>query len=75
MNSTFLNLNSSDFIKGLVVAVITAVITIIHTTLETGSLAFDWKLIGTTALTSAVAYIMKNLFTNSTGKLLKKENA
>lgn len=73
MNSTFLNLNSSDFIKGLIMAVLTTVITIIYQTVEAGSLTFDWKSIGTMALTSALAYIMKNLFTNSTGKLFGKE--
>jgi N-acetylated-alpha-linked acidic dipeptidase len=36
-------------------------------------LAFDWKLIGTTALTSAFGYLLKNLFTNSTGQTFKKE--
>jgi bacteriorhodopsin len=73
MNSTFLNLNSSDFIKGLIMAVLTTVITVVYQTVEAGSLTFDWKAIGTMALTSALAYIMKNLFTNSTGKLFAKE--
>jgi hypothetical protein len=74
MNSTFLNLNTKDFIKGLLVAVLSAVITILYNTIQTGSLDFDWKSIGVVALTSALAYIMKNLFTNSTGSLLKKES-
>jgi hypothetical protein len=73
MNSTFLNLNSSDFLKGLIMAVLTTVITVVYQTVEAGSLVFDWKAIGTMALTSALAYIMKNLFTNSTGKLFAKE--
>jgi hypothetical protein len=72
--STFLNLNSSDFLKGLVMAVLSTVITVVYQTVEAGSLTFDWKAIGTMALTSALAYIMKNLFTNSTGKLFAKEN-
>jgi hypothetical protein len=71
--STFLNLNSSDFIKGLIMAVLTSVITVVYQTVEAGSLVFDWKAIGTMALTSALAYIMKNLFTNSKGKLFGKE--
>jgi hypothetical protein len=73
MNSTFLTLGTKDFIKGLLVAVLSAVVTIVYNTIQTGSLAFDWKAIGMTALTSAIAYIMKNLFTNSTGSFLKKE--
>ena len=72
--STFLNLNSSDFLKGLIMAVLSSVITVVYQTVEAGSLVFDWKAIGTIALTSALAYIMKNLFTNSTGKLFAKEN-
>jgi hypothetical protein len=72
--STFLNLNSSDFIKGLLMAVLSSVITIVYQTVEAGSLVFDWKAIGTMALTSALAYIMKNLFTNSTGKLFATES-
>lgn len=73
MNSTFLNLNSSDFLKGLIMAVLSTVITVVYQTVEAGSLTFDWKAIGTMALTTALAYIMKNLFTNSTGKLFAKE--
>lgn len=73
MQSTFLNLNTNDFIKGLVMAVLSTVITIVYQTVEAGSLVFDWKSIGTMALTTALAYIMKNLFTNSTGSLFAKE--
>jgi len=73
MNSTFLTLNSNDFIKGLIMAVLSTVITVVYQTVEAGSLVFDWKAIGTMALTTALAYIMKNLFTNSTGKLFAKE--
>lgn len=74
MNSTFFNLNSSDFLKGLIMAVLSSVITVVYQTVEAGSLTFDWKSIGTIALTSALAYIMKNLFTNSTGKLFATES-
>jgi len=74
MNSTFLSLNTKDFIKGLLVAVLSAVVTILYNTIQTGSLEFDWKAIGITALTSALAYIMKNLFSNSTGGFLQKES-
>jgi hypothetical protein len=73
MQSTFFNLNTNDFIKGLVMAVLSTVITVVYQTVEAGSLVFDWKSIGTMALTTALAYIMKNLFTNSTGKLFVAE--
>jgi hypothetical protein len=55
-------------------AVLSSVITVVYQTVEAGSLVFDWKAIGTMALTAALAYIMKNLFTNSTGKFFGKEN-
>lgn len=73
MGSTFLNLNTTDFLKGLLMAVLSSVITIVYQTVEAGSLVFDWKAIGTMALTSGLAYIMKNLFTNSTGKIFASE--
>jgi len=73
MNSSIFTLNTKDFIKGLLVAVLTSVITIVYQTIQTGSLTFDWKAIGTMALTSALGYIMKNLLTNSTGQFLKKD--
>jgi hypothetical protein len=73
MNSPIFTLNSSDFLKGLIMAVLSTVITVVYQTVEAGSLVFDWKAIGTMALTTALAYIMKNLFTNSTGKLFAKE--
>ena len=73
MKSPFLNIDLTDFIKGLIIAVLTSVLTIIHSTLENLSLTFDWKLIFTTAVTSALGYLVKNLLTNSEGKFLKKE--
>ena len=73
MNSTFLNINLNDLVKGLILAVLTSVLTIVYSTVEAGSLAFDWKLITTTALTSALGYLLKNLLTNSEGQTFKKE--
>ena len=73
MKSVFLNLNLADFGKGLLLAVLTSVLTIIYTTIQTGSLLIDWKLVGTTALTAGLSYVIKNLFTNSDGQTFKKE--
>lgn len=53
-------LNLRDVLKGLLVAVITPVFTIILSSLQAGSIVFDWKAIGITALTAGLAYIMKN---------------
>jgi hypothetical protein len=73
MNSSLFKLNLVDFTKGLLIAVLTSIITLLYSSIEVGTLTFDWKLIGTTALTSALAYIMKNFLTNSEGKFMKKD--
>jgi len=73
MNSSIFTLNKADFIKGLIIAVLTAVITLLYNTVQTGSLTFDWKAISTAAASAALAYIMKNLLTNSSDEFLKKE--
>lgn len=73
MNSPFLNIDLNDLGKGLILAVLTSVMTVIYTTVQTGSLSFDWKLIATTAITAALGYLMKNLFTNSKGQTFTKE--
>ena len=73
MNSSIFTLNKADFFKGLVIAVLTAVITLLYNTVQTGTLDFDWKAISTAAVSAALAYIMKNLLTNSSGEFLKKE--
>lgn len=52
-------LNLRDFFRGLVMAVLAAVITIIYDSASAGSLDFDWKKIGTTAIIAACAYILK----------------
>lgn len=69
MNSSFLKLNIKDFAKGLLVAVISAVLTVVYTSLQAGSLNFDWKVIATTALTAALAYLTKNVFQNQSGEI------
>jgi hypothetical protein len=71
--STLFNLNIQDLAKGLILTVLTSVITIVYNTVSAGSLTFDWQAIGLTALTSGLAYLMKNLLTNSKGEFLGKE--
>lgn len=73
MKSRFLSLNTKDFIKGLLLSVFTSVISIVYTSVEAGNLTFDKKAIATTALTTALGYIMKNLLTNSEDKFLTSE--
>jgi hypothetical protein len=73
MNSPFFSLNTKDFVKGLFVAVFTAVITLLYNSVQAGDFVFNWKAIGMAALTSGLAYIMKNLLTNYNDEILKKE--
>ena len=74
MKSSIFTLNKTDFLKGLIIAVLTAVITVAYNTVQTGTLSFDWKAISTAAASAALAYIMKNLLTNSEDEFLKNEN-
>jgi hypothetical protein len=55
------SLTLNDWWKGLLVAVLTPIVTIIMTSLQAGSLVFNWVAIGTTALAALLAYVMKNL--------------
>lgn len=72
MNSSLFKLNIWDLTKGLVVAVLASVLVIVRDTVSAGSLNFDWAAILQSGLLSAVAYLLKNLFTNQNGELLKK---
>lgn len=54
------NLTAPDWVKALAVAVLSPIVPIIMQSLSNGSLTFDWKLIGTTALSAGVAYLAKN---------------
>lgn len=73
MFSNFFQLNWRDFGKGLIIAVLGAIVGIIAGTIEQGSLSFDWPLIAKTAALAALTYITKNLLTNSNDEFLKKE--
>lgn len=59
------SLNARDFLKGALLAVLTPVVTILIQTLQSGSLTFDWKAIGITALSTFLAYIVKNFLAPS----------
>jgi molybdopterin-binding protein len=75
MKAKFLSLNARDFLKGLVVAVVAAVLTFLTNELTAGS-TIDLKLlkrIGVTALIAFLSYLTKNLFTNSKGEMLTPE--
>ena len=69
--SGFFKLNGADFLRGLIVAVITAVLTIIVEALGRGGFeAVDWSVVGTTAALAAGGYLLKNLGTNTQGEVV-----
>lgn len=53
-------LNLNDFWKGLLVAIGGAVFQVVWTTINDGSLTFDWAAIGRTALLAGLSYLGKN---------------
>ena len=55
-------LNSNDFIKGLIMAVGGAAVTLALDSLNAGSFDFDWKKIVAGALTAGLTYLAKNFF-------------
>jgi hypothetical protein len=59
-------LNLRDLLRGLLVAVITPVFTIIGSSIDAGTLTFNWKLIGGVALFAGLSYIVKNFLTPAT---------
>lgn len=75
MKSNFLNLNTQDLVKGFVVAALSASLTGLVATLDSGLLPTltELKQAGIVGLTAGLSYLLKNLLTNSQDELLKKE--
>jgi hypothetical protein len=62
-SSAIFNLDWRDAAKGLLVSVVSAVLTVVYESLEQGEMKFDWKHIGIVAATTAASYLLKNFFT------------
>jgi hypothetical protein len=75
MKSSFLNLNTQDLVKGFIVAFLSAALTGLVATLDSGALPslVELKQAGVVGLTAGLSYLLKNLMTNSQDELLKKE--
>lgn len=69
--SGFLRLDLKDVLKGIIVTVVAAVLTAINNALIQ-NVPLDWKMIGIVALTTAISYLLKNLFTNNQDQFMKK---
>jgi len=67
------SLNLNDIFKGLLIAVSSAVLMAAQQMLIAVPPTLDFKQIGVVALIAAIAYIGKQISTNSDGDLLKKE--
>lgn len=63
--SDFLRLNWQDLFKGLVVTVISAVLTTLYTSWNAGNFKIDWNDVKHVAMVTGGAYLLKNLFTDS----------
>lgn len=75
MRSGFLRLNTRDFTKGLIVAVICTFITGLYQLVASGGV-INWltiKPVVIAAIGSAVSYLTKNLLTNSKGDFMTNE--
>jgi hypothetical protein len=66
-----LNLTSNDFIKGLIVAILTAPLALIIEALQADS-EIDLRKIGLLAVSAGLAYLLKNLGTDEQGKFIGK---
>ena len=68
-------LNWQDGAKGLAMAVIAAVVTVLYEAVNlSGDLSsVNWKTVISVGFIAAVSYLFKNLGTNSDDKILKKE--
>lgn len=66
--SELFNLNIKDAIRGVVVAVLSAVITLVLEVLKNGA-SIDWKQVGIVALIAGLGYIAKNFLSDEKGKL------
>jgi len=64
-------LNLRDFLKGALMAILVPVLYVIQTSLDAGTLTFNWKQIVIAAIAGFVSYLIKNLFTDDV-KVAKK---
>lgn len=62
--SKLFTLNTKDFLKGLVMAILVSAVTIIQQSLDSGALVLNWKAILMASISGALAYLMKNFFTS-----------
>lgn len=70
--SGLFKINWQDAGKGLIVAVIGAVLNVVVESVNNGQISFNWKQIGSVALLAGASYLLKNFFT-PTQTVVKEE--
>lgn len=75
MKSLFLSIKQNDFVKGLIVAAISAALGVIQPAIAAGTVLSMTVLrgAGQAAAMGGIAYLTKNFFTNSQGKFATPE--
>lgn len=73
--SNFLNLNSRDYWKGLIVAVLAVVVGGLTELLNAGAFptSDQWLSIAKLAVSAGFSYLLKNLLTNNQDQILTKD--
>ena len=75
MNSKLFRLDSFDFIKGLLVSILTGGLTVLYGIFNSGGTPTetDYKAALGAGIAGGIAYLLKQFGTNSDGKIAKKE--
>lgn len=74
MQSKFLTVGATDFLHGLFIAVVGAILTVVTQSFSAGQVTLDYKAIGTTALIAGLSYISKKLLSNNQGAILTPDS-
>lgn len=70
--SKLFKINLLDLLKGIVIAIISAILGYLYESLSNGKI-IRFREIGVVSLTSFLAYITNRFFSNSKGQYLKKD--
>ncbi len=73
MNSALFRLNSSDWVKGLIVAVLTPIVLTLAEALPLPGFDFaalDWKGLAMLGVSAGLAYVLKNFLSDGKGNPL-----
>jgi len=72
-NSKLFNLNLNDFLKGLLVVVLTAILSTLYQNYISVPPVVDWQMVLNNSILAGLGYILKQIGTNSKGRILVKE--